>query len=70
MTNEELVRAVTSGRGGCCILSCCHECDCGCHRDGSVHIMACCGKCELCGKNIREFLMEAHKRDCHSSQAR
>lgn len=47
--------------------SCPHSCDCSCHTSGgrTVHIMACCGRCDLCGRNIKEWLMKIHRTDCH-----
>ena len=48
-------------------LTCSHSCDCSCHGSGgrTVHIMACCVRCDLCGGNIKEQMMKIHKTDCH-----
>jgi hypothetical protein len=45
---------------------CPHECDCTCHDGGGKHAMKCfCDPCQLCGRNIRGMLKEAHRTECH-----
>ena len=45
---------------------CRHECRCGCHKTGGVHIRACCqGPCSICGNNISFGMMDDHLKECH-----
>jgi DNA-binding NtrC family response regulator len=49
---------------------CSHECKCSCHDKDSrvVHIMACCEKCKICGKNIKIGEMDEHLKACHKNK--
>lgn len=39
-------------------------CHCGCHNDPNIkHCMACCHRCEYCGRNIA-FFYEQHVEKC------
>ena len=47
---------------------CAHECKCPCHEPGSTmrHFMACCQKCNICGKNIINHQIDRHRMECHA----
>jgi hypothetical protein len=41
------------------------ECDCYCHKDDRIrHCAPCCDKCPFCGKNIKPFYIDEHKKNC------
>lgn len=45
------------------------ECDCSCHKNKEMkHIMACCLKCEHCGRNIRSGALSEHEECCRKVQ--
>lgn len=48
------------------------ECDCECHDLGGAmsHIVACCGACPHCEKNIAFWALESHTENCHLNPAR
>ena len=49
------------------VLNCTHECRCACHEpdSGMRHIMACCGYCDLCKRNIKNGQLGIHMKNCH-----
>lgn len=52
---------------GCETNLCAHECECDCHRPGSlsVHVMACCTECQSCHRNILLGYLKMHQKNCH-----
>ena len=44
-------------------------CDCSCHRDGSVHVVACCSPCPHCKLNITDYHYERHIERCKKDLA-
>lgn len=40
------------------------ECDCSCHEDGSMHMVACCAQCQYCEKNINFESYSEHTENC------
>lgn len=46
-------------------------CDCDCHKNYGLqmkHIMACCTKCEVCGKRIKNGAMKGHYEHEHNDR--
>ena len=39
-------------------------CHCSCHRDGGVHVTACCSHCKYCGRNIVISCVDSHEKKC------
>ncbi len=54
--------------------NCCRDnadvCDCDCHTEGSVHVIACCSTCPHCKKRIRREVFESHVPHCETEHAR
>jgi len=50
-------------------MNCIHECQCDCHNDKDIrHVIVCCLKCELCGKNIIRLMVDEHLQFCHNKK--
>lgn len=40
------------------------ECNCACHTGMVNHCAPCCDHCRYCGRNIRLFFFDEHKKEC------
>lgn len=46
---------------------CPHGCTCSCHRSEggrTVHMVAYCVRCPCCQRNIKEYLLRVHLKEC------
>jgi hypothetical protein len=43
-------------------------CDCLCHTEGGIHMMACCFPCPECGQNIKFGCLKKHAQECNPTK--